>query len=121
MSSARTISEGKFHLQKKIPSIEEELSKYEKVTQRVVRYSINYTIHKSSKDTCELNDQKYEPNDLEEDENEFMIIFFSFVNYEDNRQLNDTLCGYFQKVFSCLIIQIRREVILLFYFPNIKN
>lgn len=66
--------------------------------------------HKESKDTCKINDSLIE---LEEEENEFIILFFSFLNKDLYEIKNETLSGYYQKAFCSLINQIRIEVLYL--------
>lgn len=73
--------------------------------------------HKESKETCRLIDQKVSSiNDFEEDENEFMVLFFSVLNKDIFEMKNSTLCGYFQKVFCALMTQIRGEVLSIRFF-----
>ena len=126
MSSQKTITESRNCFLKGMTNFEDELNRSDTLTKKLMTQSVDYIIHKSSKeDTYKLIEQKNESGNYikidiedEEFENEFMLLFFSFFKNEENRELNDTLCGYFEKVFSCLICQIRTEVILLliFYF-----
>ena len=96
-------------IKRKNSIIEEEMVKLETTHKKSAIQSEDLLFHKSSNLTCKL-DQKFESMvDLEE-ENEFLSLLFSFLNDENCNLMNETLCGYFQKLVCDLITQIRNEV-----------
>ena len=89
-------------------SAEEE---FESLNKKFSNYPEDRILQNASKVTNKVSDQRIESlKDLEEDENENLNLLFSFLNKEDCYPLNDTLCGYFQKVFCGLISQIPTDV-----------
>jgi len=105
-NSISTITENK-KFQRAL-SAEEE---FEILNKKFSNHLEDTIVHKLSKETYKLSDQRITSiKDLEEEENENLSMFFSFLNKEDCYPLNDTLCGYFQKVFFGLISQIPKDV-----------
>lgn len=124
-SSLRTIVDSR-KFQRENSSADEDFDKFEFLNKKLTDVNEDQILHKASKETCKLQDQQIESmNDLDDEDNEFLILFFSGINYENCMLKNETVCGYFQKTFSALLCQIRGEVlffkIFVFYFIMIDH